>query len=109
MNVLCGLFLYVMPEVDAFFTFNSLLTRHCPGYITPNLDGVHVGCQLVDRALQLVRHLYVVARLSVCLSICLCVCTSLRLTADLSLSFPHVSSRPTHRGCVLHACHRTHL
>lgn len=56
MNVLCGLFLYVMPEMDAFFAFNSLLTRHCPGYITANLDGVHVGCDLVDRCLALVSQ-----------------------------------------------------
>jgi cell cycle arrest protein BUB2 len=56
MNVLCGLFLFVMPEMDAFFSFNTLLTRHCPGYITANLDGVHVGCDLVDRCLALVGH-----------------------------------------------------
>jgi hypothetical protein len=54
MNVLSGIFLYVMPEVDAFFAFNSLVTRHCPGYITANLDGVFAGCELVERVLMLV-------------------------------------------------------
>ena len=54
MNAIAGSLLYVLPEIDAFFTLNVLLTRHCPGYITPNLDGVHVGCDLFIRCLELI-------------------------------------------------------
>lgn len=53
MNVLAAPLLYVMPEMDAFISFNALCKRHCPRYILPNLDGVHHGCSLVDRCLQL--------------------------------------------------------
>ncbi|CAM9803386.1 unnamed protein product [Chrysoparadoxa australica] len=52
MTVLSGPLLYAMPEVDAFFCFNVLLTKHMPSYVTPNLDGVHMGCILVDKVLQ---------------------------------------------------------
>ncbi|CAM9816823.1 unnamed protein product [Discosporangium mesarthrocarpum] len=54
MTVLCAPLLFVMPEVDAFFCFNSLLTRHMPRYVAANLDGVHEGCALVDRVLAAV-------------------------------------------------------
>ncbi|CAM9471696.1 unnamed protein product [Scytosiphon promiscuus] len=55
MMVLCAPLLFVMPEVDAFFCFNSLLNQHMPSrYVAANLDGVHAGCALVDRVLSLV-------------------------------------------------------
>jgi cell cycle arrest protein BUB2 len=53
MNVLLAPFLFVMPEVDAFFCFNALITRHCPRYVLANLDGTHHGCSLVDRVLNI--------------------------------------------------------
>jgi hypothetical protein len=43
MNVLLAPVLYVMPELDAFFTFSRLLRDLCPMYIEGNFDGVHVG------------------------------------------------------------------
>ena len=52
MNVLCAPFLYVMPEVDAFYSFSNLLTIHAPRYAQPNLDGAHLGCNLVDEILK---------------------------------------------------------
>jgi hypothetical protein len=45
-------------QVDAFFCFNALLTRHLPRYVTPNLDGVHAGCALIGRVLQVSVTLY---------------------------------------------------
>ncbi|CAM9185191.1 unnamed protein product [Choristocarpus tenellus] len=54
MTVLCAPLLFVMPEVDAFYCFDSLLTRHMPRYVAANLDGVHGGCALVDRVLAAV-------------------------------------------------------
>ena len=52
MNVLCAPFLYVMPEVDAFYSFSNLLTIHAPRYAQPNLDGAHLGCNLCDAILK---------------------------------------------------------
>lgn len=54
MNVLVAPFLYVMPELDAFTAFSSLITKHCPRYVVSNLDGAHHGCSLVDRVLEAV-------------------------------------------------------
>ncbi|CBN77216.1 conserved unknown protein [Ectocarpus siliculosus] len=54
MMVLCAPLLFVMPEVDAFYCFNSLLNQHMPRYVAANLDGVHAGCALVDRVLSMV-------------------------------------------------------
>lgn len=53
MNVLVGPFLYVMPEVDAYAAFMTLITRHCPRYVASNLDGTHHGCSLIDRTLEI--------------------------------------------------------
>lgn len=51
MNVLLAPLLYVMPELDAFYCYNALLTRQCPRYVLKNMDGTHDGCELVDRIL----------------------------------------------------------
>jgi hypothetical protein len=53
MNVLVAPFLYLMPEVDAYTAFMTLIGRHCPRYVVSNLDGVHHGCSLVDRVLEI--------------------------------------------------------
>lgn len=53
MNVLAAPFLFLMPEVDAYYAFMTLITRHCPRYIASNLDGTHHGCSLVDRVLEI--------------------------------------------------------
>ncbi|ETW05409.1 hypothetical protein H310_03177 [Aphanomyces invadans] len=52
MNILSGIFLYVLPEDDAYLSFSSFVTKHCPRYVAPQLAGVHVACGLVDRCLQ---------------------------------------------------------
>ncbi|KAI8899744.1 rab-GTPase-TBC domain-containing protein [Globomyces pollinis-pini] len=51
MNVLAAPFLYVMPELDAFFSFSSFIQYSCPLYVQPALDGVHCGIKLLDRCL----------------------------------------------------------
>ncbi|KAI8999308.1 bub2 protein [Gaertneriomyces semiglobifer] len=52
MNVLAAPFLYVMPELDAFYTFNTFIQYSCPLYVQPALEGVHCGLKLLDRCLQ---------------------------------------------------------
>lgn len=62
MNVLVAPFLFVLPELDAFTAFSTMISRHCPRYVASNLDGVHHGCSLVDRALEIldpVLHLHI--------------------------------------------------
>lgn len=54
MNVLLAPLLYVMPEPDAFYTFEHLARQLCPMYLQPNLDGVHYGVQLLEECLQVV-------------------------------------------------------
>ncbi|KAJ3014337.1 hypothetical protein HKX48_005213 [Thoreauomyces humboldtii] len=62
MNVLAAPFLYVMPELDAFYTFTAFVQHACPLYVQPALEGVHCGLKLLDRCLRvcdpvLFRHL----------------------------------------------------
>ncbi|KAJ9048973.1 CDC16 protein [Entomophthora muscae] len=52
MNVLVAPFLFVMPEVDAFFSSYTLLKVYCPTYVQPTLAGVHCGLKLMDRCLE---------------------------------------------------------
>lgn len=46
MNVLAAPFLYVMPELDAFYSFASLIQNTCPLYVQPALEGVHCGLKV---------------------------------------------------------------
>ncbi len=58
-NVLLGPFLYLMPEIDAYYCCHALLTEHIPRYVTKNLDGVVVGITLLDKILKILdRELY---------------------------------------------------
>lgn len=52
MNTLCGAFLYVLPEVDAFFTFSTFIMDNFYLYVVPTIDGVHTGLKLLDRILS---------------------------------------------------------
>ena len=47
MNVLAAPFLFVLPEVDAFFTFTSFIQQDCPLYVQPSLEGVHCGLKVL--------------------------------------------------------------
>jgi hypothetical protein len=53
MNVLLGVFMFTMSELDSFYCFNALLTARCPRYVTPTLQGVHHACRLLWRLLEL--------------------------------------------------------
>ena len=43
MNVLLGPIIYVMPELDAYYTFTRLLRDLCPLYFQSNFEGVYYG------------------------------------------------------------------
>ncbi|KAJ3072530.1 hypothetical protein HDU98_003416 [Podochytrium sp. JEL0797] len=53
MNVLAAPFLYVMPELDAFYTFATFIHHTCPLYVQPALEGVHCGIKLLDKCLMI--------------------------------------------------------
>ncbi|CAJ0766351.1 624_t:CDS:2 [Entrophospora sp. SA101] len=48
MNVLAAPFLFVMPELDAFYSFSAFIQHFCPLYVTPNLEG------LLDKCLEII-------------------------------------------------------
>ncbi|KCV72950.1 hypothetical protein H696_00504 [Fonticula alba] len=54
MNVLLAPILYItMPgEVDAFGLYRLLCSYYIPMYLVPSLDGVHMGCQIIDECLS---------------------------------------------------------
>lgn len=55
MNVLAAPFLYVCKsEYQAFNLFDTFLTRDCPLYIQPTLQGVHLGLTLLDVSLSII-------------------------------------------------------
>lgn len=56
MNVLLAPIAYTChkSEPQAYAIFHHLITKQIPLYITPNLDGVHVGLLLVDVILSLI-------------------------------------------------------
>ncbi len=66
MNVLAAPFLYVMPELDAYFSFTTFIQHTCPLYVgnfnkkvQPALEGVHCGLKLLDKCLfEFDRDLY---------------------------------------------------
>jgi len=54
LNVLCGVFLYVMPELDAFACLVALASNFLPSYLGKNLSGVNTGCDLVEEVVDFV-------------------------------------------------------
>ncbi|KAK6458644.1 rab-GTPase-TBC domain-containing protein [Scheffersomyces xylosifermentans] len=56
MNVLLAPIAYTCnrSEPQAYALLHSLVTKHIPLYITPNLDGVHTGLSLVDVVLRII-------------------------------------------------------
>lgn len=46
MNVLLAPFLYLMPELDSYYCYRSLISDHCPTYIEKNVEGAKLGCSL---------------------------------------------------------------
>ncbi|KAI9325934.1 rab-GTPase-TBC domain-containing protein [Obelidium mucronatum] len=65
MNVLAAPFLYVMPELDAFYSFATFIHHTCPLYVQPALEGVHCGIKLLDKCLMIADpplHAYLKAK-----------------------------------------------
>jgi cell cycle arrest protein BUB2 len=63
MNALCGPFLYVLPEVEAFYAFCTFIMDSFCLYVVPNIEGVHSGLKLLDRIMlhvdpELYKHLH---------------------------------------------------
>jgi hypothetical protein len=52
LNVLAGVLLFVMPELDAFGCLLQLARERVPAYLQPNLDGVHRGCELLRECVR---------------------------------------------------------
>jgi hypothetical protein len=46
MNVLCAPFLYVMQEIEGFYSFYNFVVGQCPLYVQPCLEGVHCGVKV---------------------------------------------------------------
>ncbi|KAI9347192.1 rab-GTPase-TBC domain-containing protein [Zopfochytrium polystomum] len=55
MNVLAAPFLYVMPELDAFYSFLAFIQNSCPLYVQPSLEGVHCGIKLFDMIFKILE------------------------------------------------------
>ncbi|GAA5912420.1 hypothetical protein JCM6882_005507 [Rhodosporidiobolus microsporus] len=52
-NVLAAPFLYVLPsQLEAFACFTTFIEKQVPRYVSPTLEGVHDGLQLVDLCLS---------------------------------------------------------
>ena len=56
LNVLLAPIAYVChkSEPQAFAILHNLITKQIPLYITPNMEGVHTGLQLVDAVLKII-------------------------------------------------------
>jgi len=54
MNAICGAFLYVLPELDAFYCFSTLVTGSCHLYLDSTISGVHSAETLLDKILEFV-------------------------------------------------------
>jgi hypothetical protein len=62
MDIIAGVMLYVLPELDAFYSLRQLVTRAIPMHFSGCSDGAYLACTLVDEVLaavdpQLQRHL----------------------------------------------------
>ena len=53
MNILLSPLLYVMPEVDAFYTFICLIENHYPRYVEASMSGVIDGCALLEECMEI--------------------------------------------------------
>jgi len=55
LNLFAGMFLYVMPELDAFHCFERFVSFHCPRYASgaDGMSGVHDATKLADSLLRI--------------------------------------------------------
>lgn len=54
MNVIAAPFLFVMNELDAFYSMSNFIQNYCPLYFQPALEGVHCGVKLLDVCLKII-------------------------------------------------------
>lgn len=54
MNAICAPLLFCMPEVDAFATFEKMITEKFPLYWTNDVVGGQAACKLIDQCLNAV-------------------------------------------------------
>jgi len=54
MNAVCAPFLYVMPELDAFYCFEKFSKQHVPRYFVQSIEGANAGVKLVYEVLRIV-------------------------------------------------------
>lgn len=54
MNCIAGVFLYLMPELDAFYCFKKLASTYCPLYYCETIEGAYTGTALAEEVLKLV-------------------------------------------------------
>jgi len=47
MNVLAAPFLYVLPEMEAFYAFSTFIQYYCPLYVHSSLIGAHAGAKVI--------------------------------------------------------------
>jgi len=52
MNVLCGTFLYVLPEIEAFYCFYNLMKYRLEQYVIQDLPGAHAALELLTQILK---------------------------------------------------------
>ena len=67
MTNIAGIFLHTMPESDAFFCLNAMLTKHCPKFVGKNLKAVYETCDIIEVLLdqldpELSDHIQTAAR-----------------------------------------------
>jgi cell cycle arrest protein BUB2 len=46
------MFLFVMPEPDAFFSFCAFIENCCPRYASQQIKGVYEGVEVFDKVLE---------------------------------------------------------
>jgi len=46
MNVIAAPFLYVLPEMEAFYAFSTFIQYYCPLYVHSSLIGAHAGAKV---------------------------------------------------------------
>jgi len=54
MNVIAAPFLYVLPEMEAFYAFSTFIQYYCPLYVHSSLIGAHAGAKLLDICLEII-------------------------------------------------------
>jgi len=52
LNVICGSFLFVMPEVDSFYCLQKFIYHYCQSYFSAQTPGAHEGVEIISQCLR---------------------------------------------------------